>query len=181
MQYLIDVLGVEVKDMTLGFQQRWSSTHDTPQEVIIAIARILLDPFVCDLVVLSWEPGTVRHDARCVHGGWSARNTAGGIPRQKVLTHKSRPVTHEIWDNQRLAGFVFGPWEAINSSVGIEPTTQPGPGFALKPDMRLGRPIQIQAGLRATCRDPAVAGPILAFFPGYGWRRFDAVETTAFG
>ena len=181
MQYLIDVLGVEVKDMTLGFQQRWSTTHDTLQEARVTIDWLLADPFVCELVVLSWEPGAVRTDARCVHGDWSTRNTAGGIPRQKVLMHQSRPVTHEVWAEQRLAGFVFGPWAEIKSSVGIKPTTQPGPGFALKPDMRLGRPIQIQAGLRATCRDPAVAGPILAFFPGHGWRRFDCVETLEFG
>ncbi len=55
------------------------------------------------------------------------------------------------------------------------------PGYTLKPDMRLGRPIQIQAGQRATCRGPAVVGPILAFFPRDGWRRFDCVETLEFG
>jgi len=183
MHYLIDVLRIETADLAPVFQQRWQGTHDDLHAATVAFETLLSDPFVSEAVLLSWVPGPGAPLARISQGSWALRNTVGGIPRQTILRHASRPVLREVFANpsRNVAGYVFGDWEDQEDSAGIEPTTQPGPGFKLKPTWLLGKPIHILNGLRATSPDPDIPGPFFAFIHGEGWKRFERVHPCAIG
>lgn len=176
MQYLIDVLRVVYNNGRVESHQEWHSTHDTLDEANGVVDTLRNDPLIHEIVLLSWQAGNVEPKARVVHGNGS-RCVAGGVSSQAILVHLSRPIIREVWANSplSLSGYVFGEWSSVDSSVGIKPTTQPAPGYKLKPELNLGRPIHIVHGLRAESTDADVVGSVVAMIRGYGWRCFDKV------
>ena len=182
MQYLIDILRTTYHNGSIKLEQQWHSTHDDRASADAEISILRDDPYVCEISLVAWRSGFVEPNKRCIHGNGS-RSVAGGIPIQRIEQHLSRPIIREVFANSPLvlSGYVFGGWSEVSKSVGLSPTTQPAPGYTLRPEKQLGKPINIIAGLRATSTDANVSGPVTAMIRGKGWETFEKVFTPQIG
>lgn len=179
MQYLIEKLSVICDSsgrVTTG--QDWHSTHNTMAEANQEIEALQADAKTLAIVLLAWEPGRLDPTRRVQHGSASSRGCAGGVPTQVIVSHFERPIVREVFAKGSLAGFCLGNWCEMTESKGKSMTTQPPPGFKLRPEVQIAGPdITIIAGLRATTyRNMDVPLPILALIPGEGWKQFDSIH-----
>ena len=138
MQYIIDVL--RIKDIFGNTEQHWHSVHRNLQAAMQEYALLSKDRLIIAAAVSTWQAGTSEPNGRVILGNYASRNCTGGIPTATLIISGSRslvksrlPITSFNTKARHYLALID--WVDTNGQ-GQPLSTQPSPGFRLKPTPR---------------------------------------------